>query len=73
MKSVYEDWKRPFFRQYILVFLRCTTRRYTIVILSQVNRHVSPYAVVYDRAYSTWVHAYMPRATMDIETWCSFY
>jgi hypothetical protein len=32
-----------------------TTRRYTIVIRSHVNRCISPYTVVYDRACSTWV------------------
>jgi hypothetical protein len=31
------------------------TRRYTIVIRSHVNRRISPYTVVYDRACSTWV------------------
>jgi len=32
-----------------------TTRRYTILILSHVNRRISPYTAVHDRACSTWV------------------
>jgi len=34
-----------------------TTRRYTVVIRSHVNRRISVYTVVYDRACSTWVVA----------------
>ena len=34
-------------------------RRFTVVILNQVFGRISPYTVVYDRAYSTWVFIYI--------------
>jgi hypothetical protein len=37
-----------------------TTWRYTIVIRSHVNRRISPYTVVNDRACSTWVKTFPP-------------
>ena len=51
----YELHKRSYFRPYTVVFVRIP-RRYTIVIRSHVNRRISPYAVVYERTCSTWIH-----------------
>jgi hypothetical protein len=38
-----------------------TTRKYTIVIRSHVNRRISPYTVVYDCACSTWAVVLPPQ------------
>jgi hypothetical protein len=40
---------------HMLIDDESATRRYTIVMLDHVNRCISPYTVVYDRACFTWV------------------
>ena len=53
--SVCEGRKRSFFFSVYHHISPYTTRRYTIVILYHVNRRISPYTIVYDRAGLTWV------------------
>jgi len=53
---VLRQWTTVFFSVYRRMS-PYTTRRYTIVIRSHVNRRISPYTVAYDRACSTWVTA----------------
>jgi hypothetical protein len=55
---VLRQWTTIFFSVYRRMS-PYTTRRYTIVIRSHVNRRISPCTVVYDRACSTWVSSFM--------------
>jgi hypothetical protein len=52
--TVVNDRERSQYDRFFLRISPYTTRRYTIVIRSHVNRRISPYTVVYNRAYLIW-------------------